>query len=771
MNSVFKKLTIRTFFSNFKQFLSVILIVFMASMLLSGFITNYYMFDNAITTYFDKTNLADLWFYVEGVDENDEQFFSNLGVEYEKRLYIETKAGISSGLASNNAKIYIYDEGKISNPYIETGQWWGCVIDKNVYSNNNLQLGIDEIQFTVSYEYLGQNFEFDLSFVITGTMSLDECADSFSSWPILISKEAFLAKVNTAICEMLGIDYQEFIQELPYNQILVKTEDLEATVSTVQEYYQTSSQNELYYSFDRTSIESVVLLNSEIDQSRKMIYVFPIIFLFVSILIILTTINQLVLQERQRIGTLKSIGIPDKKIMRHYSKFGALLCAIGSVLGVIFGIAIIPSIMFIKYNLVYSIPDDYVVLTIPYLYILLVIFGITLLGYLVSVCACHSILHKKPVDLLRFNVSSSRIKGTGRLKKLPFTLKMAIRNIRIKPIRTIMATIGIAGCMALLLCGFGIGDTLDYSISYDFGRNFHYDITTTYTDDMFEYNLYQLPGMTYYEKYEKMYVSVSANNSVKNTNLFKIEEQSLMTDIYVLLGETVISKSIADEMEISRGDKITITLGSKMIELEVTKIVTTSVMNGIFICDDYGFDESYKTLGMWIECSDVTDEKIDFINSINGTNTGYSMSQYIDNINTKISSINIMTTTLKIFAIALAIVVLLNLILLILKERVREIATLKVLGRNQKSIMLTLLFEILIMSICGSIIGMILGYPLLVLVLSINKVEVLNYLYKINFISYILSILIVGLTILVVTLLGYNKVKKINMIESLKSVE
>ena len=80
MNSVFKKLTIRTFFSNFKQFLSVILIVFMASMLLSGFITNYYMFDNAITTYFDKTNLADLWFYVEGVDENDEQFFSNLGV-------------------------------------------------------------------------------------------------------------------------------------------------------------------------------------------------------------------------------------------------------------------------------------------------------------------------------------------------------------------------------------------------------------------------------------------------------------------------------------------------------------------------------------------------------------------------------------------------------------------------------------------------------------------------------------------------------------------
>lgn len=769
MNKIFRKLTARTFLNNIKLFLSVILIVFLSSMLLSGFICNYKILDNTINTYFEKTNLADLWFYVDNVSNSDEEFFNSSKIEYDKRLYIETRAEISSGHASNNAKIYISD-GKISNPYKESGKW-GCVIDKNVYRNNNLTVGEDKISFTIEKEIFGKTYELDLSFDITGIMSHSECADSFSSWPIFITEDLFLDKVNESIDKILGENNIFHINEMSYNQILVKTNNIDKTKILIENYYNEQSKNNLLYSFDKSSVESVLLLSSEIQQARKLIYVFPLIFLVVSVLIILTSINQLVLQEKQKIGMLKSIGVSNKLIMSHYCQFGAVFCFIGSVLGVIFGVIIIPSVMFIKYRLVYSIPNDYIKFILPVIYILLVIIGLTLLGYIISAIACKNILSKKPIELLRFDAKSSKIKGFGRLHKLPFSIKMAFRNLRLKPVRTIMATVGIMGCVALLLCGFGIQDTITNSINYDFGKTFHYDITTTYTRDDFEENIREIDDISFFEKYEKIYVSAKSDTQTKNVNLYKLRRHSILSDIYLETGDVFVSKSIMDELKLNVGQKIIVVCGSGSKELTITKAVTTSVLNGIYVSEDLGFDDSYKIYGMWIECDNVTDSMVDYINTINGTNTASSMSQYIDNINNKISSISIMTTTLKVFAISLAIVVLLNLILLIMKERIKELATLKVLGQDNFTIVLTLFYEILFMTIFGSIAGAIFGKPLLILVLSINKVEVLNYLYHINFLSYIGSAIIILFTIIIVTALCYRKVIKINMIQSLKSVE
>lgn len=348
---------------------------------------------------------------------------------------------------------------------------------------------------------------------------------------------------------------------------------------------------------------------------------------------------------------------------------------------------------------------------------------------------------------------------------------MALRNIKLKPIRTFMAIIGIAGCVALLLCGFGVGDTLSNSISYDYGKTFKYDITTTYTKTDFEENLKKLEGIKSYEKFEKMYVLAKSQTYSRNINLYKISAQSKITNIKLNLGDVFLSQSFADDYGIIEGDTISVTLGSKTKNLKVTIIDKTSIMNGIYVCDELGFDEIYKIKGLWIECDNVTNDKINYINSVNGTNTACTMENDLDKFETKISSISIMTTTLKIFAILLAVVVLMNLIFLILKERVREIATLKVIGRNIFSIVLSLFFEILFIGLLGVIVGMSLGYPLLIAVLSINKVDILHYIYHINFLSFVLTFVIVIITTLVMMLFCLYKVKKINMIESLKSME
>ena len=772
MGKLFRKLTIRTIKTNFKQFVSVILIVLLGVMLLTGFITNSHTLKKGIDNYFEESNLAKTWLQVDGVKSEDEQFFQSEGINYNKRFYYETNSQIEEKTGINLTKLYVFDieTNTISKPCKESGNWEGCLIDKNVAKKNGVEITFDTLVVDFTHPIYGVTLK--LEFNISGSMNFDECADTYSSWPVFIDNDLFLAELNSKVkkyMESNGLSSMFSPIEMPYNQILLDTDD-EAVVSKVKNYYETS-QSKLQFVFDRNYVESVVLLNSEVSQSKKMIYVFPIIFLIVSILVILTTIDQLVLQERQKIGTLKSIGVPDKKILRYYSKFGALLCLIGATIGAILGMLIIPKIMMIKYNLVYSIPQSYLGLKIPVLWILLVLVCMVLLGYLVSFSTCHKILHKKPVECLRFELGTrSKVfkKKKINLKNFPLSLKMANRNLRLKPVRALMATIGIAGCVALLLCGFGIGNTLNNSVNNDYKKVFSFDITTTFNVNNFEDELKKVNGVNYFEKFDKFRVEAQCKSEKKNINAFSIEPNSKFTQFKLEEGEVFLSKSIADSFDIKEGDIVTLFDGTNSLEFTVTKIGETSIMNGLYFAGKMEFNNPIR--GMWIS-SENPNLVVDEVNKINGTNGASTMDKLIDQANNQISSIDLMTTTIKVFAIFLAIIVLLNLIFLILNERTRELATLKVLGKDLISISLSIYFEVLFMVILGLVAGMALGYPLLVLVLTVNKIEIVNFIYKINFSSFIYTILIVILTHVLMTIFSYRKIKKINMIESLKSVE
>lgn len=763
MNKIFRKLLVRNIGANIKQFLSVILIIFLSTTLLSGFITNSCMLDKSINNYFNDTNLANLWVYTDKVSDSDEDFYNTLDAKYSKRLYFETSAEITSTRQQNNTKVFVSD-GHVSTPYIESGKK-GCLIDKHVAKNTNIKVTFDEIAFEYNLNLNGTVVPLKFKMRITGTMSFDECADTYSSWPVFVDEDLFLQYLNSAIKDT-GISYT--FEELPYNQVLIKTDNEEKAEQEIKEYY-SSSESELIYLLGRDSVESVVFLNSEISQSKKMILVFPIIFFLVSVLVILTTIDQLILQERTKIGTLKSVGIQDKKILRHYSGYGAVLCGIGCVLGLILGPIVIPNVMFIKYDLVYSLPSDYVKLYVPW-YLIFVLIGVILLGYFVSFLTCYKILHKKPIECLKPDIKYS-FKSRGKhAKNMPLPLKMSLRNIKIKPIRTIMAIIGIGGCVSLLLCGFGIKDTIDNSIQNDFGRNFKYDISTTYVSSDFETKLNQIEDIQKYEKYTKIYAEIIAGENIKNINIYRIQPNSELTAIVLKENESCISKSLADELKIKTGDTVIVSDGETKTEIKIDKIVKTSVFNGLYTTKALNSSSGMNVYGAWIKCGNPNETSAK-INAINGTNTANTMQKLYEAVENKVASIDLMTTTLKFFAIALAVVVLLNLIFLILKERVREIATLKVLGENMMTITLSLLFEILFMGIAGDILGMLLGYPLLIWVLKVNKVEIVNFIYYLSPLSFLWSSLIIFATIIIVCMLSIFKVKKINMIESLKSIE
>lgn len=744
--------------SNIKQFLSVIVIVLLCTTLLSGFISNSATLKRSVNKYFSETNLANVWVQTDLVTQQDEDFLVKNGINYDKRFYFETTSIIENSSKNNATKVFV-SKGKISTPYIEKGQN-GCMIDKNVASSYNIKTHMNNIIFNVPYGDLNLT----LKFVITGTMSFDECADSYSSWPVFIDENVFLSAINAEI-NNLG----QNLDSVPYNQILIKSDDEQGVKNKIGDYFAQYSSRKCVI-FDRNSVESVVMLNAEVEQSEKMILVFPIIFMVVSILVILTTINQLILQEKSKIGTLKSVGVQDKKILRHYSSYGAVLCAIGSVVGLVLGPLIIPGIMFIKYDLLYSIPEDYIKLRFSW-WLVAVFVMMVVLGYIVSYLACHNILHKKPIECFK-PAMNMKFKNTAKTssKKLPIPLKMAVRNVKVKPLRTIMAMIGVAGCTALLLCGFGIGDTLNYSTSHDLDGVFNYDVTSSYVDMQFENNLQKLSGIKEYELFESLFVQSKNGENVKDTMLYKINNNSKLCGIKLNENDVCLSHSVAKELGVKVGDYIEISQNGNICKLEVTKIEKTSIYNGIFASKSIAFDSELKTYGVWLK-TDSPEELTKEINKINGNSSAMTKAKFEESVNQKISSIDLMTNTLKFFAIALAIVVLFNLIFLVLKERAKEIATLKVLGVTSANVVLSLMLELLFVGLVGGVVGMFLGFPLLMLVLSINKTQVMNFLYHIYPLSYVLSMIIILSTILVVCLLSVLRIKKVNMIESLKSVE
>ncbi len=772
MNKVLNKMRKRNIRSNFKQFLSVIFIVLLSTMLLSGFITNAYTLNSCVDHYFEETNLADLFVYTDYVSAEDEKFLQENNIKYDKRLYFETKAEIKSLQIHSTAKFYVYD-GKISTPYVESGKT-DCLIDKNVAKNHHIKAGFDNIDFTYVYDYSGRQIELDFSRQLTGTMSLDECADSYSSWAVLINKDVFISELKTKLANhIIGFDADNF--ELPYNQILIKTDNILETTKLLKSHYEREgTDSKLLYLLERDSVESVNLLKQEVIQSQKMIYVFPIIFLVVAVLIILTTIDQLILQERKRIGILKCCGVPNRKILSHYSFYGATLCAIGAVLGTIFGIFLIPDIMFSRYGTIYSIPEDYIVLKIPTWWLSLMVLSIILLGYLVSLLSCRKMLNKNPVECLKYdlNTSAKRLKKRKKqYKKMPISLKMALRNIKIKPLRTVMASFGIAGCVALLISGFGIGDTISKSLKNDFGKVFNYDVSSTYRTEDFVEKINSDNRINYAEKYERVYANAEFDGKTDDVYVYEVQENSKILSFKLIKNEVCISKSIANDLDLNLGDIISVTLQDKKYNFAVNRIVETSVLNGVFVCKDLAFSNSSTEKCLWINCNNDIDGVVNFANEINGTNTAVSITAQKEAVETRIMSTKTITTTIKIFATLLAVVVLLNLILLIIKERTTEIATLKVMGLSSLDISISVFIEVMIMVLFGMVVGMALGFPLMLWILSVNKIQIMNFIFGINFVSFLISAVIVIVTILGVLLFTYLKIRKVDMCGSLKNVE
>lgn len=563
------------------------------------------------------------------------------------------------------------------------------------------------------------------------------------------------------------------------NQYVIKTNSPQAVIDQVNSYYQSKEKNNLIIACKKESLVSYQALNQDVSQAMQLTYVFPIIFFLVSILIILTTLSQMIIKSRSQIGILKAIGVPKKSIYIHYISYGVILCFIGGLLGFIVGPLLIPQVMNVKYNMLWDLPS-----ASPRFFHGITILVLTLLVLLAGICSfavSYNVIKEKPVDTLRPKAikPKKRVANKNSIysKLTSIEFRMAIRNIFKNKVKTIMVILGMAGCTALMVSGFGIMDTLNYDVNLDMSINRHMDVVAvpnTFSDELLD-KLNQDEDVLHAEKMTSYPVSLSYDSNFDTTMYVVTSSSSYIQVEYDKEGGISIDENSANKINVKLNDNLKVIINGNIYLRKVTSIFKSSIFHGII--DTYAY---YESLNVKFEPTQYVINLKDNVNistyaeKLNQTNEYKSvktLDDYYKDANNLLSSIASMTNVVKTFAILLCIVVIYNLTSLNVAERTRDIATLKVLGFHFSEISKTLTYEIGLDSLIGSLIGTFLGYPLTVLIMAVNKTDLLTFIYHINWTTYLIGFLISFLTSLLVSIVLNFKAKKINMAESLKSVE
>lgn len=638
----------------------------------------------------------------------------------------------------------------------------------------------------------------ELSFFLTPTGYMDNpenlSVSSYSSSTICISKDYFLSGILSEIednydSSAVALINQTITSLLGDNLYLIKLKDeskLDSLKAKIEDYFGRKAiyggEDNLLYVLSGEQCPWASNIEVEVSEATSLCFLFPAVFFFVALLVILTTFSQIIIKERLQIGTMKAMGVSQSEIRFHYSSMVAVLLLLSSVFGFVAGPLIIPAIMGQKYDILYSLParGAFVFPTLPALLSCLIFLAA---GVACALFATHKELRLLPSESMR--AAPIHFKGRGgevkeaKPKASRLSAKMALRNIRSALFKSFMVVAGVAGCAALLLCGFGIEDTIDYGIDNDIALAYNGDVTGSYAGVSYQktQSYFDLPGIA---KVEQSYLSSGDIKSGEKTFLSSVrlfEADHPCFDVEITPGTVAISLKVAEQLGVEIGDEVSFPLLSKTATAKVGAIYRAFSVNGVaglysdFFADgQYPYNYATITAEPRYSEESIKQEIIDS-DSASMFASVQTKQEVCGQIESITSGIKVMTNAVKVFAILLALVVLYNLALLNFRYRQRDIATLKVLGFSKSEIGLSLTLESAVLSIVGFAIGSLLGFPFMYATLKVNEVSLVRFLYHISLPSYIYAFLLTFIVAIGVNVLLSLYTGRVKMVESLKSVE
>ena len=545
-----------------------------------------------------------------------------------------------------------------------------------------------------------------------------------------------------------------------------------------------------WYLLDRTDNKGYISYKEDIIKVESIAKVLPIFFVLIVILMITNTLSRLIEEERTEIGILQANGFSVKSIIFSYLVYVITAGFIGIGLGLSIGYSLIPPIVYSTMLGTYYTPKLITIVSpIPFT---LVIFITLIIMIIVTIFACKKELKEYPAYLLR----AKPIKSGKKIliekihfiwKNFSFLTKTTFRNIFRHKKRIIMTILGVSGCTALLVTGFGINDSINTISKLQYQDIIKYDgiyVLKENTDNISSEikKLFDRFGITnpllinqnaykfsFDGKREDVYLVVPKETNYF-TNYVSLKDVDTKKNISIKDNGVIITKQMADLLKIKRNDTISIrNSDNELYYLYVTDIVENYVSHYIYMSKIY-YEEIFN-------------KKIDY-NSIiaNGKLDNIQISDYgiitinytdeiIKQFDSLIKSLNQIIVMIIVFASFLAFIVLYNLTIINVSERKREIATLKVLGFYDKEVYRFIYKETLILTVIGTCIGLFLGTYLHDFVMKTAETDNIVFLRYIKDTSFLISGIITLIFSLIVQIIINKSIKNINMIDSLKSVE
>lgn len=701
-------------------------------------------------------------------------------------------------------------EKSINNPVLVDGAMptneGEAVTEKTYLEKENLKIGdyikIKTVNGTKDFKITGiVNSPLYINTYQRGANSLGNGSTSgFFQIGEKSAKELALPKIP----EIPGVKIEDIYTELSIivddakskNTFLDEYKDL---VNEVKEKIEAVDKN--WYIKTRDSNEGIRGFQDDSDRIKAIGTAFPLIFFLVATLVCLTTMTRMVEEHRIQIGTLKALGYSKFSIVSQYFIYAFTASVIGSIIGVILGFKIFPFLIFNAYRIMYTIPpvagNFHIDLAITSA--LVAIFCTTLAAVGASIkelVAVPAILMRPKAPKAGKRILLERIKFIW--KRMSFTEKVTARNIFRYKKRFFMTIIGVAGCTALLITGFGLKDSIVAVTEKQFGEIYTYDLKGYLRESIQEDKEYLfMDELKDYNEIEDSLLSFEKNIKVKNNN-----EENSSVEGYILipkdvdkLGEfinlreenrkidigdngVVITKKLSKLLNIKEGDDIEISLDDKTINAKVNHITEHYVSHYVYMSPKYYeklFDDkvNYNAFSSKLKNKDIDQEdklskemmKNPKIATINST-TSIS-----DKFKKTMDSVDSVVLVLIASAAALAYVVMYNLTNINISERMRELATIKVLGFYDKEVAGYVYRENIILSIIGTLAGLILGVFLHKYVITTAETDMVMFSREIKTMSFIYSSILTIVFSSLVNIVMYKKLKKINMVESLKSAE
>lgn len=788
-----KKKMFRDIKQNLSQFITIFLMVLIGVMVYVGIEAYMDGMTSAADNFYKNNNIQDLNVMGNLSDKDLDKIKSLDNVKAaEKKLVVNAidkdnkdKTYLLSFIDSNNiSKFHIMDGEKFD--VNKKGAW----VDNFYAEKNNLKVGetikIKYDTFSLEEKILGlinvpdhiydvkdeselvpnrENFGFVY-------LSVNEIPESYIK--DLVMKEMKITDEKIFDKYVTNFNYKEYI---PYNYIMVDVNKKKNVTSVKEDIEDNVSNAKAIVKIEDTM--SYQRYQGEIDEGASYVGIFSGLFLFIAMLSVITTMTRVVKKQKLQIGTMKALGIKNSKIVMHYVGYGFFVSLAAAIVGIILGKYFIGT-FFLNMEMDYfEVPNGIpVVKPLSYLVALLVVMVVSFITYL----TCRKELFKKPAEALRnevpnVKVNSLNLSTKGIFKKLNFSSKWNYRDILRNKFRTVTAVVGIVGCCMLIVCAFGMLNSMNHFIKLQFEDLYNFNYKLSLKENIKDDELKVLTDKYGNNTSETLTIETKIGKEREANTIFVTNAGNLVrfqneNGEFIKVNKNngvYVTRKLAKENNLKVGDTIKwhIYGVNKYYESKIVGLTKDPQVQNLTMTKEYleSLDIDYKPDSLY------TNTDLKGVKDIKNVSLVQDINELKNGLESMLSMMKSMIILIIVFAVGLGAIIIYNMGILSYSEKQYQFATLKVLGFSDKKIKKIFVEQNSWITILSIIIGLPTGYYMTSWIFKSVIADNYDFSAYINLSTYLIAIIGTILVSIIVSRMLSKKINKIDMVSSLKANE